>query len=61
MKQINNSFGGAELLLGIRKEVLFIAMPFLQHLNSLTPEQLEQYKAQYECLRQNQENENKQR
>ena len=55
MKQINNSFGGAELLLGIKKEVLFVAMPFLEYLNSLTPEQLEKYKSQFECLKDNNE------
>ena len=51
MKQINNSFGGAELLLGIKKEVLFVAMPFLEYLNTLTPEQLEKYTSQFECLK----------
>ena len=54
-KQVSNSFGGAEVLLGIKKEVLFIAMPFLEYLNTLSPEKLEQYKNQFECLKDNNE------
>ena len=56
-KQTNNSFGGAEVLLGVRKEVLVVAYPFLKFLQTLTPEQLENYRSQFECL----ENENKQK
>lgn len=49
-QQLNNSFGGAEVLLGVKKEVIEIALPFLKHLNTLTPEQRENYRNQFACL-----------
>lgn len=49
-QQLNNSFGGVEVLLGVKKEVIEIALPFLKYLNTLTPEQRENYRSQFACL-----------